>query len=160
MWHTPCLFCNEPIWLAHHSKNLKLWKLPKMQVSILNYRVPSLWPNYIGERRVTFAKTYGRKVRCYWELFGEHVRNLGANFDLTPSPKKLAWKIDCPMSVPCLTGKWTVDSPFSTPNTTWQQTPTQTNKKGRPLHSMTWLLNVCMEILFLKLASTIFGVDY
>jgi hypothetical protein len=23
-------------------------------------------------------------VRCYWELFGEHVRNLGANFDLTP----------------------------------------------------------------------------
>jgi hypothetical protein len=49
-----------------------------MYGSILNYRVPSLWPNYIGERRATFAKAYGRKLRCYWELFGEHVRNLGA----------------------------------------------------------------------------------
>jgi len=32
---------------------------------------------YIGERRTTFAKAYGIKVRCYWELFGEHVGNLG-----------------------------------------------------------------------------------
>jgi hypothetical protein len=46
----------------------------------------SLWPTYIyrGERRTTFAKAYrikakayGIKVRWYWELFEEHVRNLG-----------------------------------------------------------------------------------
>ncbi len=36
-----------------------------------------LRPRYIGKRRTTFAKAYGRKVRYYWKLFGEHVRNLG-----------------------------------------------------------------------------------
>jgi hypothetical protein len=29
-------------------------------------------PTYIGERRTTFAKSYGIKVRCY----GEHIGNL------------------------------------------------------------------------------------
>jgi hypothetical protein len=133
-------------------KKLKFWKLPKMQVSILNYRVPALWPNYIGERRATFAKAYGRKVRCYWELFGEHVRNLGANFDLTPQKTCMENRLS-PVQVE--SGQSILHT-----NTTWQQTPTQTNKKGWPLHSMTWLLNACMEILFLKLASTIFGLDY
>jgi hypothetical protein len=27
--------------------------------------------------RTTFAKAYGIKLKCYWKLFGEHVRNLG-----------------------------------------------------------------------------------
>jgi hypothetical protein len=40
-----------------------------MEGYILEYRVPALWPMYIGERRTTFAKAYGIKVRCYWELF-------------------------------------------------------------------------------------------
>jgi hypothetical protein len=41
---------------------------------------------YIGERRTTFAKTYGIKVRCYLELFGKHVWNLGTLcFDNPPS---------------------------------------------------------------------------
>jgi hypothetical protein len=39
------------------------------------------WPNYLGERRTTFAKAYGIKVRCYeehvegtyWELKGNIV---------------------------------------------------------------------------------------
>ncbi len=30
---------------------------------------PPLWPTNIGERRTTFAKAYGIKARCYWELF-------------------------------------------------------------------------------------------
>jgi hypothetical protein len=51
-------------------KKKKLWRLPKVEGSILKYRVPPLWPTYIGERRTTFA--YGIKVRCYCELFGEH----------------------------------------------------------------------------------------
>jgi hypothetical protein len=49
---------------------MKLWRLPKTEASNLKYRVPSLWPTYLGERRTTFAKAYGIKVRCY----GEHVR--------------------------------------------------------------------------------------
>jgi len=40
---------------------------------ILKYRVPSLWPTYLGERRTTFAKAYGIKLRCYGEHVGEHV---------------------------------------------------------------------------------------
>jgi len=56
---------------------MKLWTLPKTKGSILKYIVPSLWPCCIGQRRTTFAKAYGMKVRCYWELFEEHVRTLG-----------------------------------------------------------------------------------
>jgi len=33
-------------------------------------------PSYIGERRTTFAKAYGIKVRCYEEHVGEHIGNL------------------------------------------------------------------------------------
>jgi hypothetical protein len=39
--------------------------------------------------RTTFAKAYGINVRCYWELFEEHVRNLGTlSFDPCLTPKK------------------------------------------------------------------------
>ncbi len=38
------------------------------------YIVLPLGPNYIGERKTTFAKAYGLKVKC---LYGEHVVNLG-----------------------------------------------------------------------------------
>jgi hypothetical protein len=41
------------------------------------YRVPRLWTTYIGERRTTFAKTYGIKVRCFAKHVGEHIANLG-----------------------------------------------------------------------------------
>ncbi len=62
---------------------------PKKKGSILKYRVPILWLTYIGERRTIFAKAYGVKVRCYWECFEEHVRNLGTLcFDPPPQDKK------------------------------------------------------------------------
>jgi hypothetical protein len=48
---------------------MKLWRLSKIEGCILKYRIPHLWPGYIGERRITLAKAYGIKVRCY----GEHV---------------------------------------------------------------------------------------
>jgi len=56
----------------------------------LKCRVPPLWPSYVAERRTTFAKAHGIKVRCYTELFGEHVRNLGTLcFDPSPpTPNK------------------------------------------------------------------------
>jgi hypothetical protein len=56
----------------------------------LKYRVPHLWPTYIGERRTTFAKAYGIKVRRYLELFGKHVRTweLFAWAHRPPPPRK------------------------------------------------------------------------
>jgi hypothetical protein len=36
----------------------------------------SLWPTYIRERRTTFHKVYGIKVRGYGEHVGEHIGNL------------------------------------------------------------------------------------
>jgi hypothetical protein len=46
---------------------------PKTEGSILKYIAPPLWPTYIGERRITCAKAYGIKVRCYGEHFGEQI---------------------------------------------------------------------------------------
>jgi len=43
----------------------------------LKYPEPPLWPSYIGERRTTFAKAYGIKVRCSREHVGEHNGNMG-----------------------------------------------------------------------------------
>jgi hypothetical protein len=61
-------------------KKMKLWKFFKIEGYVLMYIVPPLGPNYIGERRTTFAKTYGLKVRClYGEHVKEHVVNLGNN---------------------------------------------------------------------------------
>jgi hypothetical protein len=59
--------CNEP---PNTFFKMKLWRLPKTEASTMKYRVPSLWPTYVGERRTTFAKAYGIKVRCYGEHFG------------------------------------------------------------------------------------------
>jgi hypothetical protein len=42
----------------------------------LKHRAPPLWPNYIGARRRTCAKTYGIKVRCYGEHVEEYIENL------------------------------------------------------------------------------------
>jgi hypothetical protein len=35
------------------------------------------WASYIGERRTTFAKAYGIKLRFYGEHVGEQIGNLG-----------------------------------------------------------------------------------
>jgi hypothetical protein len=38
----------------------------------------SLWPIYIGEKGRTLGKTYGIKVRCYWEHpWGTHGKPEG-----------------------------------------------------------------------------------
>jgi hypothetical protein len=56
---------------------MKLWRLSKIEGFVLKYRVHPLWRTYIGERRTTFAKTYGINVRCYEEHVGEYIGNLG-----------------------------------------------------------------------------------
>ncbi len=53
-------------------QKMKLWRLPKIEGSILKYRISPLWLGYIGEMKTT-AKAYGIKVRYY----GEHVGELG-----------------------------------------------------------------------------------
>jgi hypothetical protein len=63
--------------LAHHSKNIKLYRLRKVEGSNSKYGVSSLWPTYTGERRTIFTKAYGIKVRCYGEHVGEHIGNQG-----------------------------------------------------------------------------------
>jgi len=50
-------------------KKLKLWMLPKIEDSMES---ESASPSYIGEKGRTLGKTYGIKVRCYWE----HIENL------------------------------------------------------------------------------------
>jgi len=108
-----------------------------MQGSILNYRVPSLWPNYIGERRATFAKANGRKLRCYWELFGEHIRNLGA-LRFNPLPQKACMESRLsPVQVE--SEQWTVHSPHQTQldNKKKPLSPPLPKTKEWPLNSMT-----------------------
>jgi hypothetical protein len=55
---------------------MKLWNFPKLEGSILKNRVLALWPTYTGEKRTTFAKAYGIKLRCYREHVGELIENL------------------------------------------------------------------------------------
>jgi hypothetical protein len=63
-------------------KKKKLWRLPRIEVYILQFRVPSLWPSYIDERR-----TYGIKVRCY----GEHLGNILRTWWETIGNSKGTW---------------------------------------------------------------------
>jgi hypothetical protein len=59
-------------------QKMKLWRLPKIKGSVLMYIVPPFSLGCIGERRTTFAKAYGVKVRCLnGEHVGEHIVNLG-----------------------------------------------------------------------------------
>jgi hypothetical protein len=55
---------------------MKPWGFPKIDGSILKYKIPTLCPTYIGERRTTFAKAYGIKARCYGQHVGEQIGSL------------------------------------------------------------------------------------
>jgi hypothetical protein len=58
-------------------KKKNLLRLPEIKGSNLKYGVPPVWPTFVGERRTTFGKAYGIKVRCHGEHVGEHIENLG-----------------------------------------------------------------------------------
>jgi hypothetical protein len=128
------IYSNEPILLGHHSENKETCRLPQIGDFILKYRVPPYLPSYKGERRTTFAKAYGIKVRCYRELFGEHVRNLG-NSLLLPHPPKRGGKKACMESE-----QWTVHSPHQTQlekNPPHLPQPTR-EKRATPCHFPPW----------------------
>ncbi len=73
------LFCNEPIWLAHHKKKLKLWRLPKIKVSMERWNAspfdpPSffsfflilLWAKHMGLKRDAIGNTLGEQILGTW----------------------------------------------------------------------------------------------
>jgi hypothetical protein len=53
-------------------KKMKLWRLPKIEGSILKCRIPPLQLTYIGEWRTTFAKDYWDKSRLECMLGPSH----------------------------------------------------------------------------------------
>jgi len=61
-------------------KKTETMEVAKFEDFFLKLSFPPHWPTYIGERRTTIAKACGIKVRCYWELFEEHVSNLGSHW--------------------------------------------------------------------------------
>jgi hypothetical protein len=105
----------------------------------LKCRIPSFWPRYIGERRTTFAKAYGIKVRCYGEHvgeLGEHIGNLKGNIVRTHwEPEKNEKKI------PALTPK------------------VKRQKKQGTLSACLGLPIGCMKFLFPKEFLAIFGLS-
>jgi len=59
-----------------------------------------LWPTYKGEKGRTLGKTYGIKVRCYWEhpwgthgKLREHIGNLmGTHWELERNIEATYWE--------------------------------------------------------------------
>jgi hypothetical protein len=103
---------------------------------ILKCRIPPLWSWYIGEVRTNFAKAYGIKVRCYRELLGKHVKNLGTLcFDPPPRGKKVC--MESPMSIVQVESEqWTVHSPHQTQLEKKKPcSPHPQEKKGGPFTS-------------------------
>jgi hypothetical protein len=90
------------------------------------------------------------------ELSSSFVVPMCVSFDpfATPFPQGLHRKsiIHYP------NGQWTKGNPLSTPNTSWKKKTLSTHpqeENGSPLHLMMCLFIGCMEILFIKLATTI-----
>jgi hypothetical protein len=106
------------------------WREKKSQARADCVR-PSRVPTSMGERRTTFAKAC---MESWLSTVQVEIEQWTVH---SPHQTKLANKI-----------------PFlSAPS------PPPTRQKGRPLHCMTQLLIGCVEILFLKLAANIFGLD-
>jgi hypothetical protein len=87
---------------------MKLGRLCEIEGSILKFRVPSLWPRYVGESRTTFAKAYGIKVSGKSLLCAPHNPP-------PPQTKKTKKKaLHGKLTVHCPSEKWTVHSPHQT----------------------------------------------
>jgi hypothetical protein len=75
---------NEPIWLAHHKTKVEIMEAPQDRKLYGKMEWLVLWPTYTDEKGRTLGKTYGMKVRCYWE----HIGNLMTKTRLGPLVKK------------------------------------------------------------------------
>jgi hypothetical protein len=109
---------------------MKLQRLPKIKGCILKYRVPLLWPTYIGETRTTFAKAYGIEVKCY----GKHIGNLGnlmgTHWELKGDIVGTHWE---PEENEKKSSQKSLSSFLAWPNTPCKEHPTYTGEKGRTL---------------------------
>ncbi len=77
--HPSTLLFTSPIHQVRYPQNKRF---------ILKYRVSSLQPIYINEKRTIFAKAYGIKVMCYWDFFLGNVLGTWELFALrTPKPQ-------------------------------------------------------------------------
>ncbi len=86
---------------------------PNLKESMERWSASAFGPPIICEKGRTFGKTYGIKVRCYWEhpwgthwkprehignplrTWGEHVGNKGKKKKSSPPPKPKIKKIKC-----------------------------------------------------------------
>ncbi len=106
LWHTHCFFffAMSQFWLAHHSQKkfkMKICSLPKIQCSTLKYRFSLLSPTYniyiyiyIWKEDNICQSIVRSKVKCYGELFREHVKNfLDSDFFLK-DPTMKGWLLD------------------------------------------------------------------
>jgi hypothetical protein len=91
--NTTFFFCNEPIWLAHSKKKLKLWRLAHYRKFYGKMECLPLWPTYIGVKGRTLRQII---MRCYsehpwgthWKL-REHIENLlGTHWEVEKTLKK------------------------------------------------------------------------
>jgi len=53
--------------LAHRKKKVETTKAPQNKRFYGKMECLTLWPTYIGEKGRTLGKTYGIKMKCYWE---------------------------------------------------------------------------------------------
>jgi hypothetical protein len=89
--------CNEPIRLAHHKKKeLKLWRLSKIEDYMEIMVPPPLAHLYRWKVEDFVGKTYGIKMRCYWEQpWGTHWEPHG-NLNGNMLGTKAKWKKSSP----------------------------------------------------------------
>jgi hypothetical protein len=76
---------------------------------MLMYRVPPLWPTYIGERRTTFAKSIWDESEVLWRTCWGHIGNLkGTHWEIKGNILGTHWEPrnnETPPSPPKLKGK-------------------------------------------------------
>jgi hypothetical protein len=129
-------FCNEPIWLAHHPKRLKLWRLPKIKVYISKYRVPPLWPTYIGEKEDNICQTIWDKSEVLWRTCW------GTHWEFKGNIMRTRWELG------------EMENKSSPP-------PPPKPKRQKKQHIVSWCLGLpiaCMKFLFPKEFVNIFGL--
>jgi hypothetical protein len=117
-------FFNEPIWLAHHSKTMKLEWHPYYKKSISKYKIPPFGPGYRLKQDNICQSIWDKSEVLLGSFWGESMPGTWELFAWTPQPhpkkkkkrKETVWKVHCQVE----SEQWTLRSP---PNTTWENHP-------------------------------------
>ncbi len=65
-------FFNEPIWLAHHSKQVKLWRFLKSKCSIMKHRVQAPPAQVYRWKEDNICQSIWDKSEVLWRKYWEH----------------------------------------------------------------------------------------